>query len=300
MWCRLKIRAQRPHTPATAAHSPTAAAIPPESPKFIPIPRPVQPQAILRPWVKGVLPVPRKIFPEHGPDKASPNYLASTTPEPLPHNVDRHRDPRTADFASYKARQAENRRNNLRESLIELRFRKERTDSVVAAKSRKKQAFNRARREAPQREDERLTNATVLQSDIPRRHTILPDPDREARLAAKRENVARHTVAKEEERRDMLHTLYINAGTFITTGSQLDQVVDRVFDNVEQFTNDEKRGQNIWNLGFPETVEEMLGGKASGVRVNRPKALDNALVSRKELHDHRMTRIGEELTGGKA
>ncbi|KAL9102376.1 MAG: hypothetical protein Q9163_002469 [Psora crenata] len=288
----------KPLAASNTTNARTIAAIPPESPKFVPIPRPVQPQAILRPWVKGVLPVPRKIYPKHGPDKASPVYIASATPEPLPHNINKPRDPRTADFVSYKARQAEYRRNNLRESLIELRFRKDRTDATVAVKSRRTQAFNRVRREAPEREDERLTNATVLQSDLPRRHSILTDPDREARLAAKRENVARHNAAKEEERRNMLHNLYINAAGFITTDAQLNQEVDRVFDDTEQFVNDEKVGQNIWNLGFPETVQEMLGGKAApGGRI---KALENALGPGKEMLEARMTRVGEELTGGKA
>ena len=284
---------------SNAINAPVATAIPPESPRFIPIPRPIQPQAILRPWVKGVLPVPRKIFPKNGPDKASPKYLASATPEPLPHNVNKPRDARTAEFVNYKARQAEGRRNNLRESLIELRFRKERTDATVAGRSRRKQAFNRERREAPEREDERLTNATILQSDIPRRHTLLPDPNREARLALKRDNVARHSAAKEEERRRMLHNLYVNAGSFITTGSQLDQAVDEVFDDMEQFATSEKLGVNIWNLGFPETVQEMLGGKAAGSSGGKSKALESALGTGKELLDERMREVGKELTGGK-
>ena len=200
---------------------------------------------------------------------------------------------------AYKTRQSENRRNNLRESLIELRFRKERDDALVAGRSRRKQAFNRARRRAPEREDERLTNATVLQSDTPRCHTILQDPDREARLAIKRENVAKHNAAKQEERRDLLHNLYINAGSFITTGAQLDQAIDRVFDDTDQFANDEKLGQNIWNLGFPPTVQEMLGGKAVGVLAARTKALDSAVAAPKEVLKERMMRVGEELTGGK-
>ncbi|KAL9633962.1 MAG: hypothetical protein Q9164_004376 [Protoblastenia rupestris] len=171
---------------------------------------------------------------------------------------------------------------------------------MLAARSKRNQKVNQALREAPEREDERLTNATILQSDIPRRHTVLPDPDREARLAIKQANVANHNAAKEEERRNMLHTLYINAGSFITTSSQLDAVIDRVFDDTDQFTNDEKRGQNIWNLGFPQTVQEMLGGRAARPRQGggRMKALDAALEGADVVYKERMRKIGEELTGG--
>ena len=246
--------------------------------------------------MKGILPVPRKLFPKSGPDKVTPSYLASTTPEPLPHNTQRKRDPCTKGFVNYKTRQAERRRENLRESLIELRFRKDRDERAVAAKSARVQAFNRKQREAPEREDERLTHPTVLETDRVRRRTILTDPDREARLALKRENVARQRAEMEEERRNMLHTLYVNAGQFITTGAQLDQVVDRVFDDERQFVNDESVGANIWNLGEPETVAELLGERRRGT--DKRKAVDQA-DAKKILMDERMRRVGEELTGGK-
>ena len=240
--------------------------------------------------------MPRKLFRARGPDKVTPSYLASATPEPLPHNTQKKRDPRSQGFVSYKTRQAERRRENLRESLIELRFRKERDDRIVAAKSARVQAFNRQQREAPEREDERLTNATVLEADQVRRHTMLSDPDRQVRLALKRENVERHRAGLEEERRNMLHTLYVNAGQFITTGAQLDQVVDRVFDDEMQFMNDQSKGVNIWNLGEPETVAELLGERGRGV--DRRKAVDN-VGGMKGLMEERMRRVGEALTGGK-
>ena len=183
----------------------------------------------------------------------------------------------------------------MRESLIELRYRKERDDRRVAARSARKQAFNHRQRNAPEREDERLTNATVLEADRVRRHTVLPDPDREGRLAMKTDNVVKHRAALEEERRNMLHTLYVNAGQFITTGAQLDQVVDRVFDDQAQFLNDQQKGVNIWNLGEPETVAELLGEKGKGE--DKRKAVD--IRGKRNLVEERMRRIGEELTGGR-
>ena len=284
------------HQAPDAAPSILSSLIPPESPKFIPIPRPLQPQAVYKPFVRGVLPSPRKIFRPNSADKVSPPYLASVTPEPLPHNLERKRDPKTREFVNYKARQADKRRENLRESLIELRFRKERSDRALIARGQRKQAFNRKLRDAPEREDERLTNPSVLEVDKPRASAGLPDPDRELRLAAKRDNVEIHKAGLEEERKDMLHRLYVNAGQFITTGAQLDEVIDRVFDDEMHFANDSSKGFNIWNLGQPETVAELLGQKGKGRYTRR--AVDDA-GGKRALTEERMRRLGEELTGGK-
>ena len=149
---------------------------------------------------------------------------------------------------------------------------------------------------APEREDERLTNPSVMQSDRPTSHRILADPNREARLEQKRLNVAAIEAMRQENRRNKLHTLYVNAGDFITTGKQLDKTVDRVFDNQEQFTNDQQRGLNIWNLGLPETVSQLLG------KANKDPGSQKAVESaegNKIITEERMKRIGEELTGGK-
>lgn len=245
--------------------------------------------------MKGVLPVPRRVFrdKEKGPDKASAQYLASVTPEPLERKSTTPKDPRTAGYVSWKARQAESRRQNLRESLIELQYRKQRTDRQISARSARKQAQNKVLRDAPEREDDRLTNPTVLKSENVVKHHLLPDPDRAARLARKRENVARTEAMKQEERQNALHTLYVNAGTFITTGAQLDKVIDKVFDNQDQFRNDMRPGMNVWNLGFPETVQELLGKPGKGSR-----AVDS-VDANANVTKERMRKIAEELTGGK-
>ncbi len=150
--------------------------------------------------------------------------------------------------------------------------------------------------EAPEPEDERLTNPSVLQSARPTKHKVLPDPNRETRLAQKRANVAAMEVMRQEERRSKLHALYVNAGDFITTGKQLDSVIDRVFDNQDQFTTDQKLGLNVWNLGFPETVQQLLGVANKDPR--RQKAVSSA-EGNSLITEKRMKRIAEELTGGK-
>ena len=100
---------------------------------------------------------------------------------------------------------------------------------------------------------------------------------------------------REETRRNALHALYVNAGDFITTGMQLDSVVDRIFDDNSQFRSDGSEGVNIWNLGCPETVQELLGKvDRRGVQTALDSAEGNEIVTRE-----RMRKISEELTGGK-
>lgn len=251
--------------------------------------------------MKGVLPVPRRVFIQkirpQDTDKASPQYLADVTPEPIDDKIRRAEtnDTRNADLLSWKARQAEARRRNLRESLIELNNRKQETDRYLNTRSRKRQAERNALVIAPEREDERLTNPSVLQSEKSTMHYFLPDPNREARLARKRENLAKMEAMRQENRRNALHTLYVNAGDFITTGAHLDATIDKVFDDLDQFENDSRKGLNIWNLGYPETVQQLL---AKANHVPGRKALDSAEGTAGVTRE-RMRRIAEELTGGK-
>ena len=244
--------------------------------------------------MKGVLPTPRKVFlrRERGKNpKASPEYLAAVTPEPLEDKTTRPDD----EFVSWKARQSELRRRNLREGLTELH---QRSHELGLRKSITRAANSRVREKllyAPERSDVRLTNPTVLSNQQPTKHHALPDPTRSARLAVKSQNVADMAAMREETRRNALHTLYVNAGDFITTGKQLDGVIDRAFDDNSQFRSDSSEGVNIWNLGYPETVQELLRKvNKSGRQTALDSAEGNEIVTRE-----RMRKIGEELTGGK-
>ena len=280
--------------PGFSTSSTSYAQIPPESPQFIQVPRLIQPKQPFPVYLKGVLPSPRKIFPRQKRGeirKASPEYLAAVTPEPLEDKTTRSDD----EFVSWKARQSELRRRNLREGLTELNQRKyeigRRTSMIRAANSRHREKLLYA----PEREDVRLTNPSVLSTQRPIKHHAIPDPTRTARLAVKSQNVADMAAMREENRRNALHTLYVNAGDFITTGKHLDGVIDRAFDDNSQFRGDSGDGVNIWNLGHPETVQDLLR-KVN--RSGRQTALDSAEGNESVTRD-RMRKISEELTGGK-
>ena len=223
--------------------------------------------------------------------KISSEYLAAVAPEPL---IDK--TAQTDDgFVSWKARQSELRRRNLREGLVELGQRKQEMDRRNAYK---KATSNKIREQllyARERKDVWLTSPTVLSTQQPVRNRRIPDPTRPARLAVMSENVADMAAMREEARRNALHTLYVNAGDFITTGRQLERMVDKAFDDDSQFRSDSSDGVNIWNLGPPETVQELLQ-KADklGKQTALQSAEGNELVMRE-----RMRKISGELTGGK-
>ena len=241
-------------------------------------------------------PILRRRSRSQDPDKASPEYLANVTPEPIKDKRTPEEASQEAEFVSWKARQSEQRRRNLRESLVELNYRNQRTNRISTARLKRRAEERHQLITAPEREDERLTNPSVLQSEKPAKHHTLPDPDREARLAQKRENVARMEAFRREERQNKLHTLYVNASNFITTAKQLDTVVDTVFDDPDQFTSDAQPGLNVWNLGYPETVLELLNKANKDPRSQKAlsSAEGNAAITRR-----RMRRVAEELTGGK-
>ena len=188
------------------------------------------------------------------------------------------------------------RRRNLREGLTELKQRKKEIDRSKAIMRAQNFRIREKLLYAPERMDVYLTTPSVLSSQQPARYRGLPDPTRPARLVAKSKNVVDMAAMREETRRNALHTLYVNAGDFITTGDKLDGVIDKAFDDNSQFRSDSSEGVNIWNLGYPETVQELLqkANKSGGRQMALDSAMGNEMVTKE-----RMRRIGEELTGGK-
>ena len=128
---------------------------------------------------------------------------------------------------------------------------------------------------------------------------IVPDPDRLARVEQKRAVVEAKKLQKQEQRRDALHTLYMNAGSFITTEEQLQTAIEQAFPNGPNpawFNGaiSSKDGDSVWNVGPPDTVRAMLakGNKTGGGAVEY-----NAGYAK--TTGDRVRRIAEELTGGR-
>ena len=266
----------------SARHNSTSA-IPPESPKYIDIPTPPQEQEVKKYFIKGVLPKPRQILPPQGPNKITEEYLKAVIPEPLTKNTSP--SAQASDLSAWKARQAASRRENLRSSLKELAARKAREERYLAARSAAKAAETKALREAPEPDAERFTKATLLSSQTATGLDVMSEEYRSAYLRQKRRNYEARLKKVEEQRRDNLHTLYVNAGDFITTEKRMREEVDKAFDDTSQFDSEKAAGLNIWNLGVPESVQQRLASPSN----DEQKAM---------LRD-RMKRMAEALTGGK-
>ncbi|KMU73653.1 hypothetical protein CISG_03703 [Coccidioides immitis RMSCC 3703] len=226
-----------------------------------------------------------QIFPARRPDKPSESYIANATPEPASNNPKVDND---NPFLSGNAGWQQCDERILREGLLELHERKQKTESKVLARSKARQAQNRQVLNQLSREDERLTSATIVQAMVSKKNPILPDPNAEARLAKSLANVAMKQQLKSEERMDAIHSLYMNARDFIITEEQLNEEIERVFpagDNPE-WMNDQRAGENVWNLGPPPTVSSLVHRKDD----------EN---SRWDLVQDRTKKIAEALTGGK-
>ncbi|MCJ1312627.1 hypothetical protein MMC25_006302 [Agyrium rufum] len=298
-YCKLCVRVQQSSLQscsyATASGSSTRAParIPPESPRFIDVPQPPQQAARRKSQMKGILPVPRKIFDPEGPDKTSPNYLAAVTKEPQnPPRILGPEDPKF-DLVQWKVRQAALRRKNLREGLVELARRKKKIDAQLGAQSARKQALYEEAVHRPEREDERLTMPSIPQNMRVGVFSNVTDPNRKKRIAEKIENTKRHLAQKAEDKRTSLHSLYMTARSFIVTEAALNAHVDQVFDDQFYKANPDR---SIWDRGWgmPDTVEKMLneqGGLSE-------KAIESNQGS-SPIIAKRVKKITEELTGGK-
>ena len=190
------------------------------------------------------------------------------------------------------------RRRNLRQGLVELQHRKERIDRQVAGRSATKRAEHERLVRREKREDELLTEPTIPSLMKQFQKGTVPDPDRLARIEQKRAAVEAKKLENERQRRDALHTLYMNAGKFITTEEQLQTAIDQAFAPNPAWYNpaivipDDEL--NVWSLGAPDTVQVTLN------RANRTgiKAMDYNKGYAKLTGD-RVRKIAEELTGGR-
>ncbi|KAJ9640193.1 hypothetical protein H2204_003418 [Knufia peltigerae] len=289
--CRLRLF-NSPTTQATRTFTSTSSRlhIPPESPAFIDVPGPHQPVGEPKPVVKGILPVPRELFQRRRPDKPGKEYLANVTRDPLPKNVPP--PDHLTEMGKYKQRMAELRKTQLRQGLEELHARKVHIDGQIAWRSQQRQRQNARLMTQAQREDERLTNASVPSSMRPQKVHDLSPEEEEAIYAARREAYQARQAVKHEERLDRLHTLYMNARHFITTKEQLTEAIDQAFQTTK----------SIWDRqGPPDTVEDMIrrGRDRTGDQGRGGLRLSSEVNERVMKDQERMQKIAEKLSGGK-
>ena len=274
-------------------------AIPPEAPNFVDIPPSHQPEFVFPRRQKGILPVPRDIFPPRQPDKPSEDYIARATQDKKATNV--VPETQMSDLARYRQKMAKIRKAHLKEGLTELYQRQMTMDGQVATRSDQRKRERARLISQGEREDERLTNATIPQAMRRARVAQARREDAEVLMTAKLANIARSRAEKAEERRDALHTLYMNARDFITTEEQLDTAIEKLFpaaDNPE-WRSATSTGLNIWNKGCPPTIANLLDATTHRATKDFTRAGMSDTKEKYRIDQERMKRIAEELSGGK-
>ncbi|KKY15209.1 hypothetical protein UCDDS831_g07750 [Diplodia seriata] len=279
------------------ASEPASRQVPPESPRYLEVPKPPQQTAPYTPVIKGALPVPRNIFINRSRlEKDSKEFLDNATPEPsaaaLPTGLH-------ADRLAWKQRLAALRRKNLREGVTSLHRRKQKSDSYLAKRGAQRQNQQLSLINEPPRDDEVFTNPSV--SKVVRDflsggyNTAAVSPER---VAEKKAAVARREAEKSEHRREALHTLYLHAREYIVTEEQLSKAIEDTFgteDNLPGFAaGNSREGRSIWARGSLLNTTQMLA---------TDQGRSDKAVSRKgtteEVTQNRIHQIAEELTGGK-
>lgn len=162
------------------------------------------------------------------------------------------------------------------------------------AKSKASQEAREAALHAPERDDERLTSPTILQTMQLQHVGPIPDPNRTERIAGKKANVEDHQRKQREARVEALHTLYMNARNFIIEDGQLGDLIEREFAPKQNLDKHDKG--NIWDQGPPDTLASLLG---VGVKPRGKSSALGAGSRMKYIMERRMKQIMAELTGGK-
>lgn len=259
----------------------------PESPQYVDIPNPLQEKHLEKKPVKGTLPVPREIFPHRRPDKPTKFYLDDATKKPSSNKPKTHPKHPHRESEEWKRQMASVRRKNLRAGLTELYQRKRRTETDLAKSSRRKLRYARTVQQQPPRDDERLTRPSTTKMMQDKQLVYGPDPHAEKHLAESKERVVAKQDGRRRKRMEAIQTLYMNARHFITTEKQLTAEIDKVFpegDNIA-WANNRLSGENIWNVGRPMTVEDMVA------RMHNEDAKHEAV-------QRRTHKLAETLTGG--
>ncbi|KAG5953132.1 hypothetical protein E4U53_006801 [Claviceps sorghi] len=267
--------------------------VPPESPSYVRLPIPPQSDESKPVRVRGHLPIPREVFPRlKGDAKIQTNYIDSTAARPT------RRREGSSSVQRWKTALADSRRTNLKDGLNALWARRLQIDNDRNLRvSRKFQQHNKAGAE-PEREDDRLTRPTILNSIRDTR--VYSDPNRFSRADESRTKFLARENTKLEARRDAIMELYISASNFIVHENELKAEIDKIFteDYFRQQSQEAYRQgstENTWGIyGRPPSIANMM--ETSTGASTKVMDLDESEFDRSVK---RQKRIAEDLTGGK-
>jgi hypothetical protein len=241
------------------------------------------------PPIKGILPVPRKLFKDG--TKASEDYLLKTTPPPTTKKTTF--DGPEADRLAWRSRMADSRRKNLKQGVRELLERKEVSDRIQQIHNRNREERHERLSNKPEREDVRLTSPSlhnsvrrILEGPITYQTVTHEKPNQYLKIQDK----------KSAERKDQLHTLYTHARSFIVTEEAMNEALDKAFGTDDNPVTWNGGGNSIWSAGEPASMKDMLD-KDKALNTRHRNDLGEANVE--SVAQKRMRRIAEEFTGGR-
>lgn len=239
--------------------------------------------------------MPRQVFKKRdGHLKPQDEWLSRSAPEP---SSERSKQAPRSEIQAWKRKIAASRRENMREGVRALYFRKKLFDTRRTERQTARLAAHRAAATAPEREDERLTRGSINAGTLQTK--VHPDPERFERALESRERTESLATQRSEARRDAIQELYMKARSFIVDEKDLETEVERLFapDYWKKMglSASGYEVNNIWDLdGKPKTVADMLND------VSRTTSLlVKNLETEKTRTLKRQKEVAEELTGGK-
>ena len=212
--------------------------------------------------MKGILPVPRHPFQRKKTRHSGPE-LAAATPEPAARRqLPAHLTAEARGRIEAKDQLAAQRRAHLREGTLELHRRYVVEKKIRDTRLAKRKAAQVVRKNAPEREDERLTAATVRAGTMSA--ALQADPHAAERLAVRRAKYAALVAAQRERRADALHALYTRASDFIVDEPSLHAAVEAAFSTPFYARNP---NHSVWDAeGMPETLPWLVAQQATSRR----------------------------------
>lgn len=270
--------------------------IPPESPRFIPLPDLPQSDETKKPLVRGRLPVPREIFTKraHGEHKRSASFVQDTAPRS---KAERRGEAPKSDKDGWKRLMAESRRQALGDGIGSLWKRKVKRETRAKARADAHGQRNLEDKFAPERLDEVYTRGTIPAATLDTR--VIRDPEHDTKQRESALRTAAVQQAKSQARKDAIQRLYVEATNFIVTEDELGKKVDQLFK--EDYFKDlgVARGiywgaENVWETSGPPTTVKQMYANMKGTSSLVTESFRTA--SSKTVQRQRI--VAGELTGG--
>lgn len=283
----------------TTTSSRQEATVPPESPRFIPLPELPQSFEHKPTPIKGVLPVPRRIFTKraHMAHKLQPNFVDDTAPKSRSEKLGQA--PKSEKDA-WRRLMAESRRTALGSGIKSLWRRKQYRDERDSRRADIHKQRNIAAASAPERPDEVFTRSTITAATLDTR--VVRDPDYKMKKQLSQTRTAAIAHAKSEARKDAVQRLYVQASSFILTEEELADRVERVFAK-DYFNKISGRKEgiygtfyNMWDAYGPPPSVAAMTVQAKARRSGSGMASGQDTSEKKTLARQKM--IAGELTGG--